>query len=249
MRDDAGIGRGFGVNPSQPPWGPASPDPRAIRAQPPAGGEPAWDQLFELDDVRRPAPGQSKRAINSRQMLMAAGALVVVLSMAATLWMVFGRNSGEDGMEASPSAPVDPAAQSRLDGMLPPGYPQGSCQPARSRPATSLAAAECGQNGDPGGPLAGSYTLFGSQSDLSPALNEVISSSTTVECPGRIQSPGAWRRNATPQLASGTLFCGIRESRPIVAWTDDARLLLNVVRGESSGPTMEQLYTWWSTHS
>jgi hypothetical protein len=70
-----------------------------------------------------------------------------------------------------------------------------------------------------------------------------------VNCPGNIQSPGPWRRNATPQQVSGTLVCGLQASRPTLAWTDDIVLLLGVVRADATGPTLDQLYAWWSTHS
>jgi hypothetical protein len=47
----------------------------------------------------------------------------------------------------------------------------------------------------------------------------------------------------------GTVFCGMRAGRPLVAWTNDAELLLNVAQNDAPGPTLEQLYGWWSTHS
>jgi hypothetical protein len=70
-----------------------------------------------------------------------------------------------------------------------------------------------------------------------------------VTCPGNIQSPGPWRRNATPQQISGTLVCGVLQNRPTLAWTDDVALLLGVVRADDKGPTLDRLYAWWSSHS
>lgn len=72
---------------------------------------------------------------------------------------------------------------------------------------------------------------------------------SVVTCPGNIQSPGPWRRNATPQQVSGTLVCGVQQDRPTLAWTDDIALLLGVVRADDKGPTMDRLYAWWSSHS
>jgi serine/threonine-protein kinase len=43
--------------------------------------------------------------------------------------------------------------------------------------------------------------------------------------------------------------CGLQQSRPTLAWTDDIVLLLGVVRADAKGPTLDQLYAWWSTHS
>jgi hypothetical protein len=77
----------------------------------------------------------------------------------------------------------------------------------------------------------------------------VTRGTAVVNCPGNIQSPGPWRRNATPRQVSGTLVCGLQQSRPTVAWTDDIVLLLGVVRADDKGPTLDQLYAWWSSHS
>jgi serine/threonine-protein kinase len=58
-----------------------------------------------------------------------------------------------------------------------------------------------------------------------------------------------WRPGCTPQQISGTLVCGLQDSRPTVAWTDDIVLLLAVVRADAKGPTLDQPYLWWSSHS
>jgi hypothetical protein len=34
-----------------------------------------------------------------------------------------------------------------------------------------------------------------------------------------------------------------------VAWTDDIVLLLADVRADGNGPTLDQMYAWWSSHS
>ncbi|GLP73600.1 hypothetical protein TUM20983_07100 [Mycobacterium antarcticum] len=44
-------------------------------------------------------------------------------------------------------------------------------------------------------------------------------------------------------------MCGYRDTVPTLAWTDDARLLLNSVDGAAEGPNLDQLYVWWSSHS
>jgi hypothetical protein len=68
-------------------------------------------------------------------------------------------------------------------------------------------------------------------------------------CPPNIQSPGPWRRNDSPTVVRGTLFCGVQEGRPVVAWTNEEKLLLGVVRADPPGPPLEGLYAWWSSHS
>ena len=43
-------------------------------------------------------------------------------------------------------------------------------------------------------------------------------------------------------------MCGFRDGRPIVAWTDNGRLLLAVAEGQTP-KALEPLYRWWTTHS
>jgi serine/threonine-protein kinase len=73
----------------------------------------------------------------------------------------------------------------------------------------------------------------------------VISSARTVICPGNIQSGGGWKHLATPTVTQGTVFCGIGDGRPLVAWTNDQQLLLATTQSQNT----DQLYTWWSAHS
>lgn len=67
--------------------------------------------------------------------------------------------------------------------------------------------------------------------------------------PGNIQSPGPWRRNATPQQVSGTLVCSYRDGLAAVTWTTEANLLVSDVHADRAGPALNQLYQWWSAHS
>ena len=64
-------------------------------------------------------------------------------------------------------------------------------------------------------------------------------------CSGNIQSPGPWRHLATPAVTQGTVFCGIGDGRPLVAWTNDPQLLLATTQSQDAN----QLYTWWAAHS
>ncbi len=132
--------------------------------------------------------------------------------------------------------------------LLPAGYAADACQPMET-PKDAQAKVRCAANADPGGPPSATYTLARDDATLQNAFNAVVSSSSIVVCPGNIQSPGPWRRNATPQLVSGTLFCGMRGELPTLAWTDDAKLLLSSVVGAPDTPNLAQLYTWWSAHS
>jgi hypothetical protein len=248
------MGEGIGVSTPQPPWGPPGPDPRDWRAAPPPSGGPAWDQLFELDDARRPVARQ-QNSPRGPKLVLGAIALVVVVVIAAVVGWLVTRDSNEHSSaptsSVSPTPSVDPEvaqAQSRLSGLLPAGYSPGSCEPTEPPPG-GLAAVSCKQNTDAGGPVAATFTLGKDKAALDSALGKVIGSSTAVECPGRIQSPGPWRRNATPQQVSGTLFCGYVGRQPVVAWSDVAKLLVGEVRGGADRPPLTELYRWWSSHS
>ncbi len=144
--------------------------------------------------------------------------------------------------------PVDADAQAKLLRFLPPGYPPDSC--AQVDPPTGASArVDCTQNADADGPPSATYTLVRDKAALQAAFDGVVRGASVVTCPGNIQSPGPWRRNATPQQVSGTLVCGIQQNRPTLAWTDDVALLLGVVRADDKGPTLDRLYAWWSSHS
>ena len=104
-------------------------------------------------------------------------------------------------------------------------------------------------NADPEGPTSATYTLARDLNTLRAAFNDTVDRSDAVICPPNIQSPGPWQRNESPTIPRGTLFCGVLAGRPIVAWTNDAHLLLNVVHGDAPGATVDGLYKWWSSHS
>jgi hypothetical protein len=152
---------------------------------------------------------------------------------------------------ASPSPdaePADPVARGRLLSLLPPGYAADACKPA-ALPRGALAKLSCEKNSDPGGPLSSTYTLVRDKAALGGTFDASVGASKVVNCPGNIQSPGPWRRNATPQQTSGTLVCAFQQGVPSVAWTTDADLLVSSVQGDPGGPNLDELYAWWSTHS
>jgi serine/threonine kinase PknH len=207
------------------------------------------------------APLALRRRRASQPRLLAwavALAAVVVVGVASWLLQPSHRTAGAPGVTGTTSAkatattPVSapPAAetQARLFSLLPAGYPPDTCKPI-APPQGALAQVSCGQNSDPDGPPSATYTLFPDSAALRAAFNGFIHNSTVVECPGRIQSPGLWHRNATPEETSGTLMCGTEQGSPIVGWTTDAELLIGIVRAELPGSTLDQLYRWWTSHS
>jgi serine/threonine kinase PknH len=134
----------------------------------------------------------------------------------------------------------DAEAQRRLTGLLPAGYSPSSCE---SSPAPKDAVAEmvCARNADPGGPAAASYTLVPEHRAVNTTLDEHLPGSTVVTCPGNIQSPGPWRRQATPQQISGTLVCSYRDGLASITWTTEAELLVSAVRADRRGPSRPAL--------
>jgi hypothetical protein len=180
-----------------------------------------------------------------------AVAVIVVLG-GLGFWM-FGRSSdgGASSVEpstTSPSASPVADARERLRKLLPPGYSEAACEPVAT-PKGAVAKFGCERNSDAGGPPLATYTLVADKAALRTAFEDIIKASDVVVCPGSIQSPGPWRRNATPQKVAGTLFCGYQRNLPTVAWTDDAELLVSAIRGDEKGPSLPQLYAWWTSHS
>lgn len=238
-----------------------SPPPGAWPPQPgPADPrEPTWDRLFAPDDPgwSQPiAPPPAPRGPWNRSLIFAAATVVIVaVVVGLTVWLA--RPSSETpspkavagtALPQPTSRRTTPEAVTRLSALLPRGYARNACT-AVTPAQDAVATMTCTQNGDAGGPVSATYTLLSTRAALGKAFDTVVGTSTTVECPGRIQSPGPWRRNpATPEV-NGILFCGVAQNRPTVAWTDDAALLLSTVQGNAPGSDLPQLYSWWSSHS
>ena len=196
----------------------------------------------------------SGRVRRRRKALAIAGAAVaatVLLAGGVIVWLTGTDTEGQPASGAASttaSATRDRAAEAKLRTLLPAGYGADSCRPADLTNG-ALAVVDCGTNTDAGGPPTATYALFGDRQTLITAFEAVVDATRVVTCPGNLQSPGPWRRNATPQQVSGTLFCGFEQQRPTLAWTDEERSLLSTVRSGPQGPDLSQLYAWWSMHS
>ncbi|QEM43845.1 DUF4175 domain-containing protein [Mycolicibacterium grossiae] len=181
---------------------------------------------------------------------MAIGAAVVLVVGGLGWWALSASDGAAPPGEPAPTtaAPSEADARATLRGLLPPGYSDAACE-AVSTPKGAVAKFGCERNADPGGPPLATYTLLPDDAAVTRAFDDVVKASTVVTCPGNIQSPGPWRRNATPDVVAGTLFCGYQRDLPTVAWTNDAERVVSAVRGDATGPNLEQLYRWWSSHS
>ncbi|CAN5535016.1 hypothetical protein BH09ACT8_BH09ACT8_29260 [soil metagenome] len=223
----------------------------AAAPRPPA--EPAPLQEPPVSDAPFAFPTGAHRSGPNRRVVISAVAavLAIVLIGAVVMWAVESPDdeaSNDDAPTTSAPPARDSAAEARLMALLPKGYPAGSCAPV-DPPKGAVAQVECGANADPGGPSSATYTVVGDRATLKSMFDGVVGGNAKVNCPGNLQSPGPWRRNATPDRVSGTLFCGLQKGHATVAWTDDAKLLLADVSSDPPGPNLDQLYAWWSMHS
>ncbi|OBK79840.1 hypothetical protein A5650_06285 [Mycobacterium sp. 1164985.4] len=188
-------------------------------------------------------------------------AVIGIVAVLAGLILWLARPSRDDAQRATSTEPTTASApvatattttsaedDERLLRQLPKGYPNGVCETTPA-PEGVLSQVNCGKNVDPDGPGSATFRLVADRASLEKAFNDTIGASVRVDCPGKIQSPGPWRRNATPDRVSGQLYCGFLNGQPTVVWTDEEKKTVSAVRAGPTGPTFPQLYAWWSSHS
>lgn len=185
-------------------------------------------------------PGGLPRLLSKGVAVTAAS--VIGVAAAAAVWLLWRESSAT-------SAPSPPAADStaQLRALVPAGFGD-SCQPEPSAPPV-VAQLTCTAHAGPSTPPSGRFMTAQNSADLQILLQTIVEDAQVVVCPGNIQSPGPWRRNATPSQVAGTLVCATRANRALVAWTTDDRRLVSMVEANAQGPSMAQLYVWWTTHS
>jgi serine/threonine-protein kinase len=185
--------------------------------------------------------------------VLGSAALIAVITVVAT---------GQDGdssppgsstssvQESDSSTPVtrNPGAEARLLSLLPPGYAPDACHPVDPTDGAQ-AKVTCTVPLDPGGDGSANYLLMADAAKLKSTFDKIVQKSTVVTCPGNIQSPGPWRRNASPQSIAGTVFCAQDAADATVGWSTEDQTLITVVQAPTGGPNLDQLYGWWSTHS
>ncbi|SKK91546.1 serine/threonine protein kinase [Mycobacteroides abscessus subsp. massiliense] len=226
---------------SDEPWGPVSGEPL----------QPFTDftTSFAAPPSRERSPVSSSHRRTLRQVIGGAAAAIVAVAIVGALWLLRPDATGPEA-----DAPADASRSSnssdieRLRALLPAGFTDGACRPDAPGPDTA-AQMVCGANTDAGGPAIARFLLAQPGVDLQVLLRSSLDGAQVVTCPGRIQSPGPWRRNATPTQVAGTLICAVRGDLAAIAWTTDDKSLVNVATGAKGGPTLPQLYTWWSLHS
>lgn len=252
--------------PATPPATPAETEPAALTAPAGPAVRPGQPPQTGIPRVSTPDPDwfSSPRRVPAyrdpakrKQLLRLAAALAVVLGLIT--WATNRSGSDELAADADDSGATAAAdatatsmaateAQTRLLKLLPPGYPQNTCT-STTPMGGAIAEVSCGRNVDVDGPPSATYSLFPDAGALRLSFDSTVHATTVVTCPGRIQSPGAWHRTATPNKPSGMLLCGMRQGSPTLVWTNDANLVISRLHTEHSAPSLEQLYTWWSSHS
>lgn len=239
--------------PPLPPGYPAAPPTRHAPPYPPPGSP--WPA--ELGPPRFPyrPPRDGRR----RRLVFGAVATVVVLAAGGVGLHFLLQPSDSTPAEPVPKTPTEstttttpttpPAvAEARLVGQLPGGYAPDVCQPTPA-PKNALAQASCGPNTDPDGPPSATYTVYPDAKTLRAAFDQAVPANAIVICPGRIQSPGPWRHVASPDTPAGMVLCAVPQGNPTLTWTNDAEFMLSTVQANVPGPTIDQLFAWWSSHS
>ena len=217
-------------------------------------------QPFPAAAGRRPFPGAA---------LAAAAAAVAVVAIGTLVWKGFSGSSeptasapasttsataSDTSTTTSSSAtptPVSTVDAGRLTRLIPAGYPPGACAAAPETTASGPAAVtSCRGNADLAAPSTSTYTLARSPEAMRAEFDRVMNGpgTETVVCPDNMQSPGPWRRLTNPDQPVGTLWCGLRGGQPVLAWTLDSEAFIGTIQSPDRG-ALDQLYTWWASHS
>ncbi len=240
-----------------------------------AGVTPPAAEVFAGPGGPFAVRGRRRLSIEGKRVAVIAAAAAAVIAL---IGMAVTRGGGaEDGAGQQAEAatqedltPPDPAQQARLTAMLARDFAAaGACQTVEVPAATGVTARlECTRSANSPASTAGAaapsapppptatYSLVADPGRLDGLLNTLMADSTVRECPGRIQSPGPWRR-AGAQNSSGTVYCGVSTAggEAVVGWTDTDRLIFVEIRsrpGQSPATAdtdLPGLYKWWSLNS
>ncbi|WP_264916089.1 serine/threonine-protein kinase [Mycobacterium kiyosense] len=156
----------------------------------------------------------------------------------------------------APTTPVpssgssgSPAAQARLLAALPTGYPAGSCKPDDKTMPGAMVSVTCGQNTDSNGPRVSGYGLYSDIAALKKAFSGFIGTFTVQQCPGGKASPTTWWHTKDPNTILGQMACGTYKGDPQVMWSNEQTLMFGLVSGSPQGPSIDQVFKWWGSHS
>jgi serine/threonine-protein kinase len=109
---------------------------------------------------------------------------------------------------------------------------------------------KCGQNTDTGGPNVSAYGLYADLDGLNKAFTSFTGTFAIQDCPGGKASPGKWWHTKDPNTVLGQVACGVyKGAEPQVMWSNQQTLVFALAGGKTSGQTLDQIYTWWTSHS
>ena len=200
---------------------------------------------------------------NPWPIIAGAAALVLVLVVAAIgIWAVMK----PDNTPVATTTPTPPpitttttqsstapsaGALNTLLSLLPAGYPAGACKQATPKPDSiwlhSLAMVSCGQNTNAGGPTRAIYGLFADADAVKQAFTDDIAAVQLANCPGEGPSPDGWHLSKDPNVTVGQIACGTYKNQPNLIWSNEQKLTLSDVFGDSP-ITIDDLHTWWGKY-
>ena len=124
-----------------------------------------WEPRYDAPLAVNPRPVHRDR----RPVVLSIVAGLGIVGLGILAWVFWPSSDTGDDSEAVTASTAETEtqqdAEARLLGMLPLGYPEGSCEavvPVKG----ALAQVSCDKNVDPGGPLAATYTLAGDDLSL-----------------------------------------------------------------------------------
>lgn len=200
-------------------------------------------------------------SVGEHKVALAAVGVGALLTGALVVNFAGGSDPVPDSTDVSSSPVVattpKAADQAKLAGLLPPAFNAAkACRASESNPPGVVASVECAsKDRRPEVPAAATYRLVDQRATLDTLLEAALERAKVQVCPGNIQSPGGWHRTATPNVTSGTVFCGMSANAAVVGWTDTDNLLFAEIHSApaqaptNSGAAMSGLYQWWSMNS
>ena len=85
---------------------------------------------------------------------------------------------------------------------------------------------------------------------LQGAFDATYKTDAPADCPGQGRSSGTWSKNNQPDVVMGQIACATyNTTEPQLMWTQQTNMVFTLVAGTPNGPTLDQLYTWWTSHS
>jgi serine/threonine kinase PknH len=204
------------------------------------------------------APSPAKRS--PWPIVAGVAALVVVLVIAAIGITMLNKKSDKPTPTTPQAAPITTTSsttsvvpsndpQSKLQGLVPKGYPMGTCTSttpsANSIWVDAVAMVKCGQNSSQGGPVKAIYGLFSNAAALKKAFDADIGAANVqlMNCPGQGPSPDGWHYKNSPNKTAGMIACATYKNQPNVIWSNESKLMLADVFGNPV--TIEDLHQWW----